>query len=429
MSSSDEKSSSKSILENDWLAGFFWIRPSGTPFFKWFSNDYFQMKWNQEDLFFTGFLSALNSSSEVFFDGDLLRYIEFEVYKLFLMQIKNGDLFTLITSKECPDSLAKELIQKMKNYFDSSTLTTLHPAEKDNGVVEKVYLRFLSELDNTPHYKELSENQDLIFTESNRSESTIVQSISNDHDITNLKQNLLNMEMQVSSMSKLSRMIGHELNNVLSTIVGNINLAEMDIDYSDPNHQILKEAENACDKAQKLTFHLLNIAKRIGKNSSASTISVNTENFNYTKEKNIRYDNILEGKGNILLLDDNREILQTTKKMLTRLGYTTDIAHSLQQALSLYQIRLIKERPYDAVILDLSELGGIGGFGALIWQKIDPNINAIVSSGYANDPVFSQYLRHGFLGALQKPYDIRELSHVLHDVIHNKSNTILPYYN
>ena len=115
--------------------------------------------------------------------------------------------------------------------------------------------------------------------------------------------------------------------------------------------------------------------------------------------------------------------------MLTRLGYTSDTAHSLQQALSLYQVRLIKEKPYDAVILDLSELGHIGGFGALIWQKIDPNINAIVSSGYANDPVFVQYLNHGFLGALQKPYDIRELSHVLHNVIKHKSVTKLPYYS
>ena len=75
-------------------------------------------------------------------------------------------------------------------------------------------------------------------------------------------------------------------------------------------------------------------------------------------------------------------------------------------------------KPFNAVILDLTVPGGMGGREAL--RKLmdqDPEVRAIVSSGYSNDPVMANYTAYGFKGAVKKPYLVQEMSRVLHDVI------------
>jgi DNA-binding NarL/FixJ family response regulator len=52
---------------------------------------------------------------------------------------------------------------------------------------------------------------------------------------------------------------------------------------------------------------------------------------------------------------------------------------------------------------------------------IDPSVKAIVSSGYSNDPVMSDYQEYGFKGVVAKPYKLAEISEVLHKVIKGKS--------
>ena len=49
--------------------------------------------------------------------------------------------------------------------------------------------------------------------------------------------------------------------------------------------------------------------------------------------------------------------------------------------------------------------------------KIDPQVKAIVSSGYANDPVMAQYREHGFQGVVNKPFQMKELSETIRQVI------------
>ena len=61
--------------------------------------------------------------------------------------------------------------------------------------------------------------------------------------------------------------------------------------------------------------------------------------------------------------------------------------------------------PYAAVILDLTIPGGMGNKEAFKkLQEITPGVNAIVSSGYPNDPTMAEYERHGFSGIIIKPY-------------------------
>ena len=76
---------------------------------------------------------------------------------------------------------------------------------------------------------------------------------------------------------------------------------------------------------------------------------------------------------------------------------------------------------YDGVIMDLTIPGGKGG-GATILEllEIDPAAKAIVSSGYSNDAIMSDYAKHGFAGVVVKPYTMDELGAELRRVLGKK---------
>jgi DNA-binding NarL/FixJ family response regulator len=75
-------------------------------------------------------------------------------------------------------------------------------------------------------------------------------------------------------------------------------------------------------------------------------------------------------------------------------------------------------QPFDVVIMDLTIPGGVGGKEAIKeLLAMDPEVRAIVSSGYSNDPIMADFKRYGFKGVVAKPYEIRELVEVLNRVI------------
>lgn len=125
------------------------------------------------------------------------------------------------------------------------------------------------------------------------------------------------------------------------------------------------------------------------------------------------------GHGKILLMDDEQDVIEVAEQMLTYLGYEVKFAMNGLEAVYLYKKAKEAGAPFDAVILDLTVPGEMGG-GQEAMQKlfeIDPEVKAIVSSGYANDPVLSEYKKHRFSGVVAKPYEINELSKILHKLI------------
>ncbi|MEW5802214.1 MAG: PAS domain S-box protein [bacterium] len=119
----------------------------------------------------------------------------------------------------------------------------------------------------------------------------------------------------------------------------------------------------------------------------------------------------------ILVMEDDATVRNITGQLLNHLGYECDLAWNADEAIRLYKQALESGRSYSMVILDLVIQGGIDGRETLQkLQEIDPEVKAIVSSGYSNDPILANYSRHGFKASLAKPFDIGELAKTLQKV-------------
>jgi len=124
------------------------------------------------------------------------------------------------------------------------------------------------------------------------------------------------------------------------------------------------------------------------------------------------------GQGRVLVMDDEPNILNFSHVALKRLGYEVELARDGAEALRRYREAAEAGKPFDAVIMDLTIPGGMGGKEAIKHLlELDSQAKAIVSSGYSNDPVMAEFQKYGFRGVVAKPYEIRELARVLHEVI------------
>jgi len=131
---------------------------------------------------------------------------------------------------------------------------------------------------------------------------------------------------------------------------------------------------------------------------------------------------ILGGQGRILVMDDEEYIRIILGRMLKKLGYEAYMACDGHEAIEFYARSLENQQPFDAVIMDLTIPGGMGGSEAIQeLLKIDPDLKAIVSSGYSSDPVMANYVEYGFCGVIPKPYEISKLNRVLREVLCEQS--------
>ena len=112
----------------------------------------------------------------------------------------------------------------------------------------------------------------------------------------------------------------------------------------------------------------------------------------------------------ILVMDDEESVSRLVVHMLKPCGYAVATAPNAHQALALYKQAKEAEAPFDAVIIDLTIPGEPGG-KELIKDllALDPHVRAIVSSGYAGDPVMANPAAYGFKGTVAKPYTARTL--------------------
>jgi PAS domain S-box-containing protein len=125
-----------------------------------------------------------------------------------------------------------------------------------------------------------------------------------------------------------------------------------------------------------------------------------------------------QGKqGRVLIMDDEELILELAEVLLRQLGYDVVQAKDGHEAIECYRQAQATAQPFSAVIMDLTIPGGMGGKDAVRrLREIDPDVKAIVSSGYSNDPVMAKHREFGFSGVVIKPYQIEDLARALNQI-------------
>lgn len=125
-----------------------------------------------------------------------------------------------------------------------------------------------------------------------------------------------------------------------------------------------------------------------------------------------------ELKGRVLFMDDEEHIRGMASVLLTRLGLEAVTAADGAEAVRLFEQARTENRPFDVVVMDLTVPGGMGGLQAVQkMRELDPQVRAIVSSGYSSDPVMANFRAHGFRGMVAKPYRITDLAAALRAVL------------
>ncbi len=118
-------------------------------------------------------------------------------------------------------------------------------------------------------------------------------------------------------------------------------------------------------------------------------------------------EKIINGKGTILLVDDEKGVIEVCSEMLETLGYDVKMALGGKAALE-----ILTRAPHqiDLVILDMimPEMNGFQTFEAL--RKIRSDIRVLISSGYARDEDIRDMLERGCDDFILKPFDVSMLS-------------------
>ena len=118
--------------------------------------------------------------------------------------------------------------------------------------------------------------------------------------------------------------------------------------------------------------------------------------------------------GRALVMDDEAPVREMAAAMLRRLGLDVTTTVDGREVVRAYSSALSAGERYSLVILDLTVPGAMGGKEAIAeLLKIDPDVRAVVSSGYSNDPVIAHYREHGFRGCVPKPYEFDQFARTI----------------
>jgi two-component system, cell cycle sensor histidine kinase and response regulator CckA len=116
----------------------------------------------------------------------------------------------------------------------------------------------------------------------------------------------------------------------------------------------------------------------------------------------------------ILVMDDEEGIRELTSQLLNTLGYEVTAVTDGVEAINTYEHAMRRGENFQAVILDATIRGGMGGLATIArLRSIDPSVVAIICSGYSDEAALAEFLQYGFRGALPKPFTRRDLADVL----------------
>ena len=132
------------------------------------------------------------------------------------------------------------------------------------------------------------------------------------------------------------------------------------------------------------------------------------------------------GTGRLLVMDDEEALRKLVETVLTTLGYEVQTAGDGDEAIVLFEKAKACGRGFDAVLLDLTVSGGMGGLEAAARLKeLDPSVKLIVSSGYSDAPVLSDLRKYGFDDSIEKPWTVARVSDVVRRVLGSDSDLVV----
>lgn len=123
---------------------------------------------------------------------------------------------------------------------------------------------------------------------------------------------------------------------------------------------------------------------------------------------------VQKGHETILIVDDEKTILEVTKAILENLGYHILTAQTGHEAIDIY---LADSEKIDLVILDMVMPVMGGGETFVKMKAFNPDIKAILSSGYSLSEQAKSIMDQGIKAFIQKPYRLDDLSQKIRDVI------------
>jgi len=131
---------------------------------------------------------------------------------------------------------------------------------------------------------------------------------------------------------------------------------------------------------------------------------------------NTRPNQLISGRGTVLVVDDEPRILEFLEKGLTRLGYNVIPAESGSQACEIYSRQW---QEIDCVLLDMimPDMNGLDTYALL--RNTNPDVRVLLSSGYSSGRVKRQLAEAGSAQFLEKPYTLEELSQALQKIRQN----------
>jgi PAS domain S-box-containing protein len=123
------------------------------------------------------------------------------------------------------------------------------------------------------------------------------------------------------------------------------------------------------------------------------------------------------GTETILLVEDEETLIEMARFLLESNGYKVHTAKDGREAIKLYKQH---QQEIDIVLTDMG-LPGMTGIEVLrTLKELNPNVSAIVASGYFEPDVKSKLDKIGVKGFIQKPYSTDEVLRKLREVMDEK---------
>jgi len=212
--------------------------------------------------------------------------------------------------------------------------------------------------------------------------------------------------------ASLVRKAAHDINNSLSSALANIQLARRSCTHEEDECRHLDDAEKSILRARDHSLQLLEPSLRELEETEGA-VKIAPAPPAHPRRSHEKKKGAAAGY-RILLMDDEEAILSATSDMLSFLGHTVTVAKSGEDSIEMYRQAYAGDSRFDVVILDITVPCGIGAEETLPrLREIDPNVRAIISSGYATHPLLVNYAASGFVAALIKPYGFKELEESL----------------